>query len=111
MKTHAGWAIVFLCAGCGGGQMLNKNTSSVGNLFTFSADFKGGYSGTETDSWQPTTQQAWVTWDGTAITAGKVGLNLFDANGVGVGGESVTSSSVPVGQATTVGTPGQWRVL
>ncbi len=107
----AGVAVAYLCVGCGGGSIRNKSVSSVGNLFTFTADLKGAYSGSDDETWSPTTQQAWVTWDGTAVTAGQIGLELFDANSASVLSETVTASQVPAGQASAVGAAGNWRVL
>jgi hypothetical protein len=109
MRQHF-LVLALISAGCGGGEILNKSVSNAGNLFTFSAEFKGGYSGLDNETWTPSTQQAWVTWTGTSLTSGEVQLQIYDATGNTVAGVTVSPASVPPGQPTDPGTPGAWRL-
>ncbi len=93
-----------------GGQLADRQVDAVGNVLVYSASAQGAYSGTDNAGFTPTTTQAWVTWEGTQVGAGSVGVQVFDGAGAVLYGQSAKRDEVPSGQATSVGKAGSWRL-
>lgn len=102
-------AALALC--CGSGRLENREPGPLGNVLTYSADARDGYTGEDVVAFSPNTTKAWVTWTGTVVRSGQVRVRVLDARGTIVYAAVAKAGAVPDDQASQAAQAGSWRVL
>ena len=109
MRTLVLSAVVGLCA-CGGGPPPGRVVQTDGGVLSYLAQLNQ-FDGTDQFSWNVQTAQAYVRFDGTALTHGSVNVTGLDAAGAKVlAGQPVGSGPAPASSSTASGVPGLWSV-
>jgi hypothetical protein len=93
------------CEGAPPGRMLDTDAGGL----SYQAQLQG-FDGTDQLEWNVSTQQAYVRFDGTALTHGSVQVTFADATDSVVLPVAVSAGPPPASTATGQGQPGTWTV-